>query len=157
MTETLQPTLQSRYLATMRISLEGSIEIGDTPAGWRRMDILKGGTIDGPAINGSILAGGSDIVSRFSNRTLAPDIRFVIRTDDQADILVTYRGLRHCSKDVEDRVAAGEVVDPADFYLRTTPTFLTAAPSYDWLNHIVAVGLGRREQMMVIYDLFEIL
>jgi hypothetical protein len=36
-------------------------------------------------------------------------------------------------------------------------TFETASPKYDWLNRIVAVGVGRREPEFAIYEVFEIL
>jgi len=38
------------------------------------------------------------------------------------------------------RIAAGEEVDPAEYYFRTTPLFETAAEKYDWLNRVVAVS-----------------
>ena len=42
-------------------------------------------------------------------------------------------------------------------FLRITPSFETAEPRYDWLNRIVAVGVGRRLPKAVHYDIFEIL
>jgi Protein of unknown function (DUF3237) len=35
------------------------------------------------------------------------------------------------------------VVDPATHYFRTAPLFETAAPQYDWINRIIAVGIGQ--------------
>jgi hypothetical protein len=70
---------------------------------------------------------------------------------------MAYTGIRHGSRDVMRRIAAGEVVDPSEYYLRKTPYFETAAPQYDWLNRIVAVGVGRRMPDHAAYDVFEIL
>ena len=55
------------------------------------------------------------------------------------------------------RIAAGEAVDPSAYYLRNTPYFETSAAKYDWLNRIVAVGVGRRMPAHAEYDVFEIL
>jgi len=36
----------------------------------------------------------------------------------------------------------GEAVDPERYYFRINPLFETAATTYDWLNRILAVGIG---------------
>ena len=50
-----------------------------------------------------------------------------------------------------------EAVDPASYYLRTTPVFETASPKYDWLNRIVSVATGRREKSGPVYEVYEVL
>jgi hypothetical protein len=47
----------------------------------------------------------------------------LLRTDDGATILMTYRGVRHASTEVNDRLARGESVAPSEYYLRTAPFF----------------------------------
>ncbi len=42
-------------------------------------------------------------------------------------------------------------------YLRNTPNFETASGKYDWLNRIVAVGVGRRRSDHAAYEVFQIL
>ena len=64
---------------------------------------------------------------------------------------------RYGSDEVMSRIAAGEVVDPSEYYLRNTPYFETSSTRYDWLNRIVAVGDGRRMPDHAAYDVFEIL
>jgi hypothetical protein len=41
--------------------------------------------------------------------------------------------------------------------MRICPFFETAAPQYDWLNRILAVGIGHRNAQGALYSLFEIL
>jgi hypothetical protein len=48
-------------------------------------------------------------------------------------------------------------VPSTDYYLRTTPLFETGAPRYDWLNRIVAVGVGERLPQGARYEVFEVL
>jgi len=70
---------------------------------------------------------------------------------------MTYRGIRHASPDVLARIDRGEAVDPATYYFRIASFFETAAPKYDWLNRLLAVGVGHRTAEGPIYSLFEVL
>ena len=80
-----------------------------------------------------------------------------ITSDDDALIHVHYTGIRYGTPEVMKRIADGDHVEPHEYYLRNTPVFETAAPQYDWLNRIVAVGVGRRLPASAAYDVFEIL
>ncbi len=55
------------------------------------------------------------------------------------------------------RVDRGEEVDPASYYFRISAVFETATPKYDWLNRLLAVGVGHRRPDGPIYSLFELL
>jgi hypothetical protein len=70
---------------------------------------------------------------------------------------MTYQGLRHGPPDVTARIEKGEAVDPASYYFRTNPLFETAAPKYDWINRVVAIGIGHRLAGGPIYSIFEVL
>ena len=85
------------------------------------------------------------------------NVRLVLKTTDDALIGMTYQGLRHGPADVIERMEKGEAVDPAGYYFRTNPLFETAAARYDWLNHVVAVGIGHRQADGPIYSIFELL
>jgi hypothetical protein len=37
------------------------------------------------------------------------------------------------------------------------PLFETAAPKYDWLNRVVAIGIGSRTRTQVCYRVYAIL
>ncbi len=58
---------------------------------------------------------------------------------------MAYRGLRHGPPEVIAKLEGGGAVDPASYYFRIAPMFETAAPKYDWLNRILAVGVGHRD------------
>ena len=58
---------------------------------------------------------------------------------------------------VTDLHDVGDVVDPSEYYLCSTPYFETESTKYDWLNRIVSVGVGRRMPDYGAYDVFEIL
>ena len=81
----------------------------------------------------------------------------LLQLDDGGLALMTYRGVRHASEEVNARIARGERVDANDYYLRTAPFFETSSSKYHWLNRIVTVGVGERRAEGVVYELFEIL
>ena len=70
---------------------------------------------------------------------------------------MTYQGVRHGPPEVIARIEKGEVVDRTSYYFRITPVFETAAPKYDWINRVVAVGIGHRRADGPIYSVFEVL
>ena len=150
--------LNSRYLCTMRIKVSDSYIMNDVPTGERRrIDIFNGGEVEGPLLRGIILPGGSDTLLTRNDSSLTPSVRLVIKTDDEALILVRYKGVRHGPPEVMERIANGMNVKPSEYYLRNAPFFETSSGKYDWLNRIVSVGIGRRETDSAVYDVHEIL
>ena len=85
------------------------------------------------------------------------DVRLTLKTDDDALIYMTYRGIRHSSPEVAQRLASGKTVDPSDYYFRTTPVFETGSEKLGWLNHIVCVGVGQIFPNRVKYHIYQIL
>jgi hypothetical protein len=98
---------------------------------------------------------GSDLLLVRQDGSSQQDVRLILRTDDGAMILMTYRGVR--SDEVNAKVARGEAVSPTDYYLRTAPFFETSSSKYVWLNKIVSVAVGARQPDGVSYEVFEIL
>jgi len=150
--------LKSRHLFTIKMKLPPTLELGDTPAGNRRVFTVSGGEFSGDRLRGEILPqGSSDLLLVRTDGAYQQDVRLILRTDDGALILMTYRGVRYASPEVTARIARGEPVPPSDYYLRTAPFFETSSPRYTWLNKIVSVGIGERQHDGVTYDIFEIL
>jgi len=149
--------LKMRHLFTMTITLEPPQLDGKTPYGHRRIVIIKGGTFDGERLKGAILPGGGDWVLVRNDGTLVLDVRLTLKTDDGASILTTYRGYRHGSKDVIERLNKGEAVDPSLYYFRINPLFETADERYGWLNNVVAIGAGERLPAGPRYTVYEVL
>jgi uncharacterized protein DUF3237 len=150
--------LKSRHLFTLTIELYPIEELGHTPAGNRRVFPVSGGNFNGERIRGIVLpVAGSDLLLSRPDGTSQQDVRMILRTDDGALILMTYRGVRHASPEVNDRIARGEPVAASEYYLRTAPFFETSSPKYSWLNKIVTIGVGERQPQSVVYQIFEIL
>jgi hypothetical protein len=150
--------LKSRHLFTIRMKLPPTLELGNTPAGNRRVFTVSGGEFMGDRLRGQVLPqASSDLLLARADGAYQQDVRLILRTDDGALILMTYRGVRHASPEVSARIARGEKVEPSDYYLRTAPFFETSSTKYAWLNKIVSVGIGERQADGVSYEIFEIL
>ena len=150
-------TLNAKFLGTLRVELGETHFLNDTPAGWRRIDVFKGGTFEGPLVKAAIVSGGSDALLRRRDGAMQPDVRLTLKTEDDAYIYITYRGIRHGPDAIMARIARGEMVDAHEYYLRNAIFFETGASKYDWLNRIIAVGLGTRAPEAAIYEVYEIL
>ena len=150
-------TLRSRPLFTMRLAVRPLVVVGATPGVDRRIGLVPGGTFEGERLSGEVIDGGSDWQSVRGDGSTTLDVRLVLKTDDDALITMSYRGVRHGPADVIQRMERGEAVDPSLYYFRIIPMFETAARRYDWLNRIVAVGSGYRRSDGPLYSLFEVL
>jgi Protein of unknown function (DUF3237) len=150
--------LKSRHLFDISITLHPIHEIGATPAGGRRVIPVSGGGFSGERLRGTIMPhAGSDLLLARADGSFQQDVRMTLRTDDDALILMTYRGVRHGSPEINRRLAQGEQVPPSEYYLRIAPFFETASPKYAWLNTIVSIGVGERLPTGARYEVFEIL
>jgi hypothetical protein len=150
--------LNSAHLFTLTIKLNPTIELGDTPVGKRRIFPVAGGEFVGDGLRGSVLPViGSDLLLVRADGSAQQDVRLLLQTDEGALILMTYRGVRHGSPEVNERIARGEAVSGSEYYLRTAPFFETSSANYSWINRIVTVGVGERRGDSVVYEVFEIL
>ena len=150
--------LKSRHLFTITMKLPPTLELGATPAGSRRVFTVSGGQFVGERLRGEVLPqAGSDLLLVRADGSAQQDVRLILRTEDGALILMTYRGVRHASQEVNERIARGEHVAGSDYYLRTAPFFETSSAKYAWLNKIVSVAVGERLPDGVTYEVFEIL
>jgi len=150
-------TVRTRPLFVMRLDVRPLILVGGPAGAYRRIGVVPGGAFEGELLSGTVMDGGSDWQTVRSDGTTMLDVRLSLKTDDDALICMTYRGLRSGPPDVIARLEKGEPVDPASYYFRTNPVFETAATRYDWLNRILALGIGHRRPEGPIYSVFEVL
>jgi hypothetical protein len=153
--ETLR-SVRTRPLFVLRLDVQPMQLIGATPGGFRRVSAVTGGSFAGERLSGMVLEGGSDWQFVRSD-AITLDVRLVLKTQDGSLITMTYKGFRHGPPAVIARIDKGEQVDPSEYYFRSSPSFDTAAPAFDWLNRIVAVGVGQRRADGPVYSIFEVL
>lgn len=131
-------------------------ELGDTPLGRRRIIGITGGRFSGERLSGRVLPGGADWQVIRADGVADLDARYTLETEDGALIYVRNRGLRHGPPEIIRKLAAGEAVDPAMYYMRTTPAFETGDARYGWLNRMMCIATGARRAAAVELDVYEV-
>ena len=150
------PVPQLELLCHATISVAAPQLFGPTLLGERRIVPILGGRFEG-RLTGTVLTGGADWQIVASDGTAILDARYAIRTPEDALIYVRNAGVRHGPPEVLARIARGEVVDPSEYYFRSTPRFETGDRRYAWLNKIVAICTGVRTAEAVLLDFYEVL
>jgi len=148
--------LQLQPLLKAEITLAAPQELGETPAGRRRIIPITGGRFDGERLRGRVLPGGADWQIVRPDGVADLDARYTLETSDGALIYVRNRGYRHGPAQVMQRLAKGEAVDPSLYYMRTTPRFETGDSRYNWLNLLVCVATAARRPAAVELEVYEV-
>jgi hypothetical protein len=149
-------TVKTRPLFVLREAVPPLIVIGQTPNAFRRIGAIEGGSFEGDRLSGEVVT-GNDWQSVRTDSCIKLDVRLVLKAKDGALIVMTYTCLRAGPPSVIEKLDKGEAVDPSSYYFRMTPIFETAAPQYDWINRIIAVGVGHRLPDGPLYSIFEVL
>ena len=148
--------LRLEPLLSAEITLAAPLELGDTPQGRRRIIAITGGAFQGARLKGRVLPGGADWQVLRVDGVAHLEARYTLETHDGALIYVRNEGYRHGPAEVMQKLIAGMPVDPALYYMRTSPWFETGDARYAWLNRLVCVGSGQRRAASVILDIYEI-
>jgi hypothetical protein len=137
------PTLE--HLCDLAVTIAAPVEVGQTPAGLRRMIPITGGTVTGPRVNGKVLAGGADFQLILGGGTQAHlDARYVIELDDGSRVFVQNTALRVASLENSQRIMNGQPVNPDEVYFRCQPKLEATTPQWAWLSESQFIGVGRR-------------
>ncbi|MBO9580413.1 MAG: DUF3237 domain-containing protein [Sphingobium sp.] len=131
-------------------------EMGSAPAGVRRIIPIIGGRASGPLIEGKILGVGADWQTVFESGVADLDARYAIETPEGAVIEVISQGIRHASAEVAARIAAGETVAPAEYYMRTAIRLESGHPSYSWVNRAIFLAAGGKIGSTVQLSVFRV-
>lgn len=152
-------SLQSRHLMTLTLDVDfaGTLGIGPTPQGRRRIAPIRGGTFSGERLNGSVLPGGADWVIYRPDGAMAIDVRITLKTGDGALIYCTYQGLFRAEPEPMSRFMKGEILGNDEYRIRTLMRLESGAPAYQWLNDTLAIGLGHQTATGPVYTLHEVL
>jgi hypothetical protein len=146
MNDRLQPELEFAF--EVRVDIGPSEHVGHGTGDELTFTPITGGTVEGPRLRGVVVPGGGDwAVER--GTTTQIEARYLLRAEDGALIDIVNRGYYRASPQVLARLEAGEHVDQAELYFRTSPVFRTDAPAHRWLAETVFVGLARDEGQQV--------
>ncbi|MEJ2109991.1 MAG: DUF3237 domain-containing protein [Acidobacteriota bacterium] len=137
-------------------TLEKPIIFGQTGTGERRIIGVTGGTVKGPALNGTVLPGGADWQIVRDDGVSEIHARYSIQADDGALIYIDAPGIREAAPEVIERINAGEIVDPSEYYFRTTPRLETSSPKYAWMGRKLFVCKGIRHPNGVVIRYYRV-
>ena len=151
------PSLHTRYVFSLAIKIGAPIVAGDFGCGVRRIIPILGGEVRGAGITGTILPHGADFQTIRPNGFTELEAKYAFETDDGAIVYIENLGIRFGPKQLLDRIARGEVVDPASIYFRSVPKFETGAEKYRWLMQNLFVGVGARYPDRVEIDVHQVL
>jgi len=151
------PDLQTRYVFSLAIRIGTPIVAGDFGQGVRRVIPVLGGEVRGEGIRGTIFPCGADFQIIRPNGFTELEAKYAFELDDGAIIYIENIGIRFGPKPLLDRIAQGEIVDPAQIYFRSVPKFETGAAKYRWLMENLFVGVGARHPDRVEIDVHQVL
>ncbi len=114
---------------TLVVTLENTVEIGDSDVGMRRYVPITGGYFKGKDISGVVLPGGADWQLQRPDGVLEIDALYTFKTDDGQTIIIHNAGL-----------ASNDPLVGKYPYIRTVPQFKAPKGKYDWLNKRIFTG-----------------
>ena len=143
MSDTADTTLSVEFLGTLTADLGAETPVGPGPSGTVVTATVTAATFIGPKINAAMPEGiaAADWPLVRADGTLVLDVRANLRTDDGADIYVTYSGI-------------GIPREGGGHDIRTAPRFQTGDERYAWLNNVQAVGIGGTTDTGVEYQIY---
>lgn len=124
------------HLFDMTATTELSALIPNGPNGTRVIVRAESGTFEGANIKGTVQGPGGDWLVIRPDGTMVLDVRIILKTDDDALIYMTYKGIGK------------------DGRLHTTPSFETNAEKYAYLNDAVCMSTGAVGADSVTYHVY---
>jgi hypothetical protein len=149
--------VELRTLMTIRVDVDPAVSFGRFPLGERRLITFDGGTFEGPNIRGTVADGGVDWQLVMPDGTLEIRAHYALVTDEGEAIEVVSEGVRTASPEVLERLAAGQHVDPSEYYFRTHVRLSTGSERWDRLNRTLYVARGERSRTGVVIHVHEVL
>lgn len=151
--------IATRHLMSIDIDAGKPMELGDTPLGRRRIVPVVGGRFSGERLSGQIVAPSGDWALVRRDGAFIPDVRILLQTDEGALINFTYGGRWAADQATLERLMRREGnLDASSTYWRTDCAFECAIDGpYDWLNRVIAIGIGRPKIAGVLYEVHEVL
>ena len=161
MTDMQNPFPGVRPMMTFSADVAREIAVPRAPSGAKlSICYFTGGAFSGERLSGELLPGGGDWAVYRHDDHLDVEVRGVLKTDDGAIIYMRYDGMWRAPEGVLQPVLQPDGYERyrhEEHYLRVFARFETAEPRYDWLNGVLALGVGARTPHGVSYDFYEVL
>ena len=134
------------FAMTISINLGNVYWVRPTQYGSERAAVyLLNGTVEGPHIKAIVVPNsGGDFPWMRPDGVIDFDARYLLQTDDGANIYFQSRGYRWGTPEAMAKMARREPVEDNLYYMRVAPKFEAPAGKYDWLNRHVFVGRAEK-------------
>ena len=109
------------------------------------------------ALGVAFVDSGADFQTIRPNGFTELEAKYAFELDDGAVVYIENVGIRFGPKQLLDRIAKGESVDPALIYFRSVPRFETGAEKYRWLMQSLFVASAARHADRVVVDVHQVL
>ena len=145
---------QTEYLFSYRAAIAAPEVIGPSPSDVRFNFPFTGGEVWGPKLSGKVRPGGGDFATLRTDGVIMVDVRGILESDDGALIDIAYSGVLDLGPEGHANFPKG--VMPQELRIQAAPRFLTAHPSYQWLNRLqcYSIGVADLAQQSVTYDVY---
>jgi hypothetical protein len=153
----MAPALHTKYVFSLAIKIGAPIVAGDHGHGVRRIIPILGGEVRGEGMKGTIFPVGADFQTIRPSGFTELEAKYAFELDDGAIVYIENTGIRFGPKQLLDRIAKGEIVDPALIYFRSVPKFETGAEKYRWLMQNLFIGVGARHPDRVEIHVHQVL
>ncbi|MCA9839781.1 MAG: DUF3237 family protein [Trueperaceae bacterium] len=110
------PRLEPLFQA--HVDVDDPLDVGAVATGQRKVIPITGGSFTGERLKGRVIPGGADWQIVAADGTAYLEARYTLKTHDEALIYVRNIGVRHGPKEVLRKIAAGEIIDPGQYYFR---------------------------------------
>jgi Protein of unknown function (DUF3237) len=139
------PLLKTEFAFVTHVTTGPAVVAEPTPQGATRYVPILGGTVAGPGLKATILAGADLQVIR-ADGVIDIEAHYMMKTDDDVIISVVNRGLRHGPPAVMARLLKGEIVPRDQYYFRTVSQLQAPLGSrYEHLNKALFIATAERE------------
>ena len=150
--------LELRHLVDIVVEVEPPDLLGMFPDGERRLIRFVSGSFEGAdGLRGEVAPGGLDWQVVRADGVIELAAHYWLRTETGDAIEVRSDGIRVATPQVAARIAAGDPVDPSEYYFRTHIRLATSSERHDRLNRVLAVAWGERKQSTVHIHVHEML
>jgi hypothetical protein len=150
------PALPLEHVFDATVTLGKPVELGTRDGARQRFVPITGGTVAGPRLTGTVMSGGGDRQAIHGDGLIEIAARYLIRAADGTVIGIENPGVRVASPEIIARLTAGEDLDPALYYFRTTPRFDVADGPHGWMRRSVFVAQGVRHPDTVVLRVWRV-
>jgi hypothetical protein len=152
------PSLELAFSVRMEFDEGPRLRFEPSGTSFRRGFVgVKGGTVNGPRLNGRVLPrSGGDWPRLWPSGLVEFEAHYLLEADDGTPIYVHNRGLAFSSADTMARLEAGAPVAPDETYCRVTPRFEAPEGPHAWLSRTLFVGVAERHGSSTAFDYYAV-